>query len=82
MASTLRPRMALGTLEAQKNTMTIKTPKGTLIVPIAPAAVDRMRTGDEVVLRLGLTAVHRYWRVAGALATRLPGMGGARRESR
>jgi len=44
-------------VDAQTNTMTIKTPKGALTVPIAPTAVDRMRPGDEVVLRLGLVDI-------------------------
>ncbi len=44
-------------VDAQKNTMTINTPKGALTVPIAPAAVDRIRPGDEVVLRLGLVDI-------------------------
>lgn len=44
-------------VNAQKNTMTIKTPKGALTVPIAPAATDRIRTGDEVMLRLGLVDI-------------------------
>src|SRR6266851_5053644 len=44
-------------VDAQKNTLTIKTPKGALTVPIASAAVDRIRPGDAVVLRLGLVDI-------------------------
>ena len=48
---------SVAAVDDQKRAITITTPKGPLTVPVASAGLDRIRTGDEVMLRLGLVDI-------------------------